>query len=191
MHRQCRNYQTAIDQQRVTRLHSVNIPLFSSLIGRVTNTALTKMNSELVLSGRPDYPALCSCRTLTTMGYPCGHYLRRCQAAGNPVPLSTIHRHWRFEPLQATTALAEPELVIRAPRCQTRRNTVSSGSESPAHSEEDESLSAEEAHSDTTEAAAMHIAEPSESTSCVSLTEPVDNSQSQSRTLQQRPRRSG
>ncbi len=128
--RQCRNYQTEIDQQRITRLLLVNVPLFALLNGQVTNTALRKMYLELEHTGRPDFPALCTCPTLTVMGYPCGHFLRCRQASGEPVPLSTIHRHWRYEPLRVDPSQSSTQQVIRAPRRRLQQRRVDDTSSS-------------------------------------------------------------
>ncbi len=70
---------------------------------------------ELEYSRRPDFPIECSCKTLKTMGYPCGHYLQQCRLSGTPVPLSQVHRHWHFEPSNLEQRQPSPELAIREP----------------------------------------------------------------------------
>jgi hypothetical protein len=58
------------------------------------------MYLELEHLRRQDFPGLNTCPTLTVMRYPCGHFLCRCQASGELVSLSVIHRYWRYEPLR-------------------------------------------------------------------------------------------
>ncbi len=45
--KQCHTYRVTIDQHCVTRLYYINIPLFSELQGKVTNTVLRLLNHEL------------------------------------------------------------------------------------------------------------------------------------------------
>jgi hypothetical protein len=137
------------DRQRITRLHSVNIPLFSQSNGRVTNTALRKLHTELEHSRRPDFSTECSCKTLTTMGYPCGHYLQQCIASGTPVPLLLVHRHWSFESLDPGRPHSSPERVIREPalplaRRQGQHNERGSDAEVSSEIEVSESVDEED-----------------------------------------------
>jgi hypothetical protein len=101
------------------------------------------MNTELELSHRADFAAMCSCVTTKTLGYPCGHHLRRCEAAGEPVSLSSIHRHWRLDPVQADT-LPSPERVILAPQPLRRRRSVASRNTSHKSLQEQVLVTAEE-----------------------------------------------
>ncbi len=47
------------------------------------------------------------------MGLPCGHQLDTWRRASIPVPLSPIHRHWRFD-----INIKEEEQVEEVPRVQ-------------------------------------------------------------------------
>ncbi len=99
---------------------------------------MRKLNYELELSRRPDYPSSCLRRTPIIMGYPCGHDLQQFQGAGRPVPLSKVHRHWRFEPLQEEQLDSSPEPDIQAPdrHQRGRQNSTEASSEASDMSSE-------------------------------------------------------
>ncbi len=86
------------------------------------------MYLELEDTRRPDFPAICTCPTLIVMGYPCGQFLRRCQASGEPVPLSAIRRHWCYEPLRVDPPQSLTQPVIRAPQTRLQRRQVDDAS---------------------------------------------------------------
>lgn len=95
-------YRAEVEHQRISRPHLLNIPLFSSLHGRVTTTAIRKLLYELEYSRQPDFPTTCTCIVTRTHGLPCAHDLRHYTAAGAPVDVAAIHRHWFYDPAQPT-----------------------------------------------------------------------------------------
>jgi hypothetical protein len=121
--RQCHTYRVKVDQQRITRLHYLNIPVFGELQGKVTHTVLRLLHYELKLSRRADFPTECTCKTLTTMGFPCGHTLQRRHAAGEPVLLTELHHHWLLEPQHPMMPVRHPQvprklIVLRRSHCR-------------------------------------------------------------------------
>ncbi len=143
-----------IDQHRITRLNYINTPLFGELQGKVTNTVLRMLNHELELLRRPDFPTECTCKTLKTMGFPCGHTLQRRCAASEPVLLSELHRRWLLEPeLQSLQRapfqnVREP-LVLRRSRRQATLHRDSPDREA-APSRADAGIDVE-SHNDSTD----------------------------------------
>jgi hypothetical protein len=73
------------------------------------------------------------------MGYPCGHDLQQRLVAGEPVPLSSVHRHWHFEPLRAEQLHQPTVPIIRAPQMRQRGRQNMSEASSEASDTGDES----------------------------------------------------
>ncbi len=117
-------YRAEIERQRISRPHLLNIPLFSSLHGRVTTTAIRKLFHELEYSRKPEFPTTCSCNITKTCGLPCAHEVSRYNGAGTPIPASAIHSHWWYSPPQHSSFPVEPDVVIREPRSILRRRRV-------------------------------------------------------------------
>ncbi len=95
-------YRAEVEEQRISRLHLLNIPLFSSLHGHVTTAAIRMLFYELEAARQPDFTSTCRCTLPTTHGLPCAHDVLRCFQAGMPVSLEDINRHWFYTQMHDT-----------------------------------------------------------------------------------------
>jgi hypothetical protein len=99
----------------------MNIPQFALLNGEITNTTMRKLNYELELLRRIDYPRSRLCKTCKTMGYPWRHELQRYRATGESVPLWKVDRLWQFEPQPAEDHQLLLTPVVQAPELHQQR----------------------------------------------------------------------
>ncbi|XP_052300876.1 PKS-NRPS hybrid synthetase cheA-like [Citrus sinensis] len=85
--------------------------VFKELRGFVSRNALNMIFCE---SKRADYigldPLACGCVVRRTHGIPCAHEIARYKREGRPIPLSSIHLHWKKLDLLPTTKAETTDL---------------------------------------------------------------------------------
>ena len=115
-------FQAEKARQRSRAPHRVNIPLFATLIGKVSHYALNKLYEELETSRKPGFIIECKDDFRQVMGLPCAHFIQQQLTTGQNIHPAHVHRHWFFEPLAAPTnvdLILDPQLLDPLP-VQTR-----------------------------------------------------------------------
>jgi hypothetical protein len=92
------SYEAEVAMNKSQAPHTAMDPLYSQLLGRISNYALGQIWRQKLLLASPDPLPECTGTFRSSMGMPCAHEIRVRLAESGFLTLEDVHPHWHFLP---------------------------------------------------------------------------------------------